>query len=478
MTYQAGAARRDITPPQAWIDDGLIWLWGYGEPHRATPCRGVADGLDARVVCLRDDDGSTAVLVTLDVGALDPATTDQVRERLAAAHGLAPEQVCVNVSHTHSAPTAVSIPTWQPGVADARADYLALLVDAVVDAVGEAMAALRPATVEFGRSATALAHDRHPIAGVALDRTLDVVRVTGADGSPIAVICCAACHPTSFPDYDLISADFVGHARRDIETGAGGSGPVRPGVRRHVHPGDRRSAADRRRARRRGRRRAGRADGRPRRADRRPARHRGAPAATDHPRQHRRRPWLGEPAAPAVGGMDGHARHRHPRHAVDAVADDPGRHRRPCVAPRRQRPRGLHRSRRPGPHDVAVRADHRRRLHQQPALLPPVTCRAADPALRELPVRRRELRGRPRVRVVRAPRSAHPRRRGDVPRRQHRAPRRRLDAHRTRHRGRRHGELGWPAVRGHVQRPAVVAAARHTTTSPGTTSATPWTSPP
>ena len=105
MSYEASAALRDITPPQEWIDGGLIWLWGYGD--RSGPCSGVADPLDARAVCIRDDDGGTAVLITADVGALDPATTEQVRARLEASHGLARSQVCLNVSHTHSAPVAV-----------------------------------------------------------------------------------------------------------------------------------------------------------------------------------------------------------------------------------------------------------------------------------------------------------------------------------------------------------------------------------
>ena len=220
MSFEASAARRNITPLQEWIDAGLIWLWGYGD--RSAPCSGVADPLDARAVCIRDDDGGTAVLITADVGALDPATTEHVRARLGAAHGLARSQVCLNVSHTHSAPVAASIPTWQPGVAEARADYLALLEDAIVGAVEDAFAALRPATIEFGRGTTNVAVDRHVIAGVPLDRTLDVVRITGRDGVPIAVVFVAACHPTSFADRALISADFVGPARAGIEATAGG----------------------------------------------------------------------------------------------------------------------------------------------------------------------------------------------------------------------------------------------------------------
>ena len=220
MGYEASAAWRDITPPQEWIDGGLIWLWGYG--YRTGPCTGVADPLEARAVCIRDDDGGATVLVTADVGALDPATTERVRERLAATHGLARSQVGINVSHTHSAPVAASIPTWQPGVAEARPEYVALVEDAIVVAVEEALATLRPARIEFGRGTTNIGVDRHAIAGVPFDRTLDVVRITGLDGTPIAVVFVAACHPTSFGDVASISSDFVGVARAGIEAIAGG----------------------------------------------------------------------------------------------------------------------------------------------------------------------------------------------------------------------------------------------------------------
>ena len=41
VTYKplsAGVGRRDITPPQTWIDAGRVWLWGMGDGYRNTPC--------------------------------------------------------------------------------------------------------------------------------------------------------------------------------------------------------------------------------------------------------------------------------------------------------------------------------------------------------------------------------------------------------------------------------------------------------
>ena len=221
MTYLAGVGRRDITPPAEWIDAGRIWLWGFGD--RTAPCSAVLDPLDVRALAVRDDGGATAILVSVDVGALDPASTDRIRQRVAAEHGIAGEYVCVNVSHTHNAPVFVSIPTWQPGVALADAGFVQLVEDAVVGAVADALADLRPVRLEFGRSTTDIAHDRHPT-GAAMDRTLDVVQATGVDGTPIAVVFVAACHPVARGSaVNLVSSDFIGPARSGIEAQAGGT---------------------------------------------------------------------------------------------------------------------------------------------------------------------------------------------------------------------------------------------------------------
>jgi neutral ceramidase len=160
MTYLAGVGRRDITPPTQWIDAERIWLWGFGD--RTARCPGVLDPLDVRALAVRDDLGATAVLVSADLGALAPASTNRIGERVAAEHGIAGEYVCVNVSHTHSAPVFASIPTWQPGVALADDSYVQFVEDAVAGAVADALADLRPALLEFGRSTTGIAYDPSP----------------------------------------------------------------------------------------------------------------------------------------------------------------------------------------------------------------------------------------------------------------------------------------------------------------------------
>src|SRR4051794_16078042 len=109
MTFDVGVGCVDITPPQTSIHRGQVWLWGYAS--RTTPCTGVLDPLEARALVVRDDADATAIFVTLDVGALAPASTERICTRIADSSGVSSEYICVNVSHTHTAPAFVSIPT-------------------------------------------------------------------------------------------------------------------------------------------------------------------------------------------------------------------------------------------------------------------------------------------------------------------------------------------------------------------------------
>src|SRR5262245_7794198 len=193
--FEVGVGKRDITPPTEWIAVQRIYLWGYG--NRYDPCSGVRDRLEVRTMALRDEQGSTAVLITADLGALAPATTERIRARVADAHDIPGEYVCLNVSHTHCAPVFASIPTWQSGVAEADTGYVQLVEDAIVASVDDALADLRPALVEFGRGTTQIAYNRHFKPNGPVDRVLDVVQATGIDGIPIGVVFFAAAHPVT-----------------------------------------------------------------------------------------------------------------------------------------------------------------------------------------------------------------------------------------------------------------------------------------
>ena len=218
--FNVGAAVRDITPPDAWIQDGRIWLWGFGS--RTEPCAGIHDRLSARALAVRDKRGDSVVLVSVDLGALDPATTASVRARVERSHGIPGASVCLNVTHTHGAPAVVSIPTWAVGFATADAEYVRFVEDRIVDVVTDAIRAEAPATLQFARGRTGIAVDRHFGEPGFHDATLDVLRVVDTHGGLIAMACFTACHPVCLRDYNRVYTDFPGPARTRIEQRLGG----------------------------------------------------------------------------------------------------------------------------------------------------------------------------------------------------------------------------------------------------------------
>jgi hypothetical protein len=245
-SYQAGAAVRDITPSSALLEAGRIWLWGYG--NRDTPCKQVLEPIDARALVVCDDSGNSIVLVSIDIGALDPTMTAAVKARVAAAYnGLSAEYVCVNASHTHGAPVVVSIPTWQLGVGRVDPDYVSFVEDQIVAVIDDAFNRLQPANLSWARGTTYIGHDRHfdprGDGNGYYDSTLDVVRVSDDTDAVISVIFCAACHPVCLGSTNKVYSDFPGGARNLIETQFGGVGLFFQGYAGTCNPGTREDEA-------------------------------------------------------------------------------------------------------------------------------------------------------------------------------------------------------------------------------------------
>src|ERR1043166_8890872 len=174
-TFHSGIAVNDITPPREWIQAGRIWLWGLGS--RTQPCEGVYQPISARALAIRDEQGTSFTFAAVDIGALDPAMTSSIRDRIGQSQGISAEYVCVNVSHTHGAPVAAPIPTWQLGVAYPDDEYRQFLEQQIVDAIDAAFRNLQPATISFGRGATAIGYDRHFDKPGYYDPTLDVIKI-------------------------------------------------------------------------------------------------------------------------------------------------------------------------------------------------------------------------------------------------------------------------------------------------------------
>ena len=186
---RAGAAMASITPPVE-----IFPLTSPSAPHER-PFVGVHDDLFARALVL--DDGATRiVLVALEATRVpEPAETARA---VADAAGVPVGHVLIFATHTHNNPLAF----LHGAPSSAQTGELARTRAQAVAATRAALAALRPARVGFVRGQGWVNASNGELAGLPgkydpkgpVDRTLDVLRVTGVDGTPIALMVSYANH--------------------------------------------------------------------------------------------------------------------------------------------------------------------------------------------------------------------------------------------------------------------------------------------
>lgn len=190
----------------------------------------VNDPLFAKALVLKKD-GTTAVLITLDVVAIEEigrigrGFLESVRAQLQKDLGIQPASVVINVSHCHGIP---------------RADVAQL----TVQAVKEAWSKLTPVKAGAGsafedqisenrrikmkdgsevdmRRAYSMPRDED-VAGVGpIDPQVGLLRLDREDGTPLAVLYNFACHPIMNPPSKGNSADYPGYASKAIEDSLG-----------------------------------------------------------------------------------------------------------------------------------------------------------------------------------------------------------------------------------------------------------------
>lgn len=220
-----GVAAADITPPVG------VTLSGY-KPRTST---GVAHPLRAEALVVKGagkNDGGWA-LVTSDVIGYQRAYVLQVRAKIAARTGLAPEAILISGTHTHSGPSTVSF--GAETVPEIDAAYNEALEEKLADLVAAAAAAAAPGQFEVAWTvAGELASNRrieqadgtwtnewqdpegrHP--GY-VDPAVLLVGVRRPDGRLDALLVNYGCHPVTLGPSSLdISPDYVGYMKDALE---------------------------------------------------------------------------------------------------------------------------------------------------------------------------------------------------------------------------------------------------------------------
>jgi len=226
----AGAARRAINPPKG------IFLIGYGDRIKGNT--GVHDNLYATTLVL--DDGSTRIaIVALDMLTINEFIVDRVRARLA------PTECLLCCSHTHSGPIAYA----DEKSARRNQEYIDSLVEHIVEAVEEAQTNLRPARLEYTRGEGTVGINRRevmPDGKIEIGRNPDGPRDSSVQvvsvfedetGTRLATIVNYACHGTVLgPDNLMVSADWIGVMRDEVEKELGGMVLFLQGAAANINP--------------------------------------------------------------------------------------------------------------------------------------------------------------------------------------------------------------------------------------------------
>jgi neutral ceramidase len=227
--WTAGVATRKLTPA------GPIWMAGYA--GRSAPSTGVDQDVFAKALALRDGAGGRVVIVTLDLIGVPRSLRDHVEREAAAKFGLKPNEILLNASHTHCGP--LNYPermvlerafsrSAKPADVDAVNAFERFLQATVVELIGDSLAALAPARLDFSQGRAGFAMNRRrpePKGGFSnnpnpdgpVDHDVPVLRVTRADGKIHALLFGYACHNTTLSG-SRISGDYAGYAQEFLQT--------------------------------------------------------------------------------------------------------------------------------------------------------------------------------------------------------------------------------------------------------------------
>jgi neutral ceramidase len=200
-SLRAGAARIDITPAKTELPKGYD---------------GINDPIYARAAVL-EHDGRKAALVTVDIGAMSDATWTAVA-RGAQSLGIPSANLMLTATHSHSVPRAIP-----------------QLDEKIIEALRQAEAKLRPATIAYGQGVSHININRNiidpktrrwwegPNYEGPSDKTVAVISIASVSGEPIAVYYNYAVHAVVNGQLDQVSGDIPGAASRYIEDSLGGS---------------------------------------------------------------------------------------------------------------------------------------------------------------------------------------------------------------------------------------------------------------
>lgn len=167
-------------------------------------------------------DNKTALIVSVDLVGINYDIVSEIKDSILKTRNIAPENILVNMSHTHFAPVTQAWSTWQPFNQEPDSLYLhGIVKSGIIKSIEMALNNMKPASIYFGRGKTAIGRNRSAESGeTPYDDVVDVIKVKYHSSPVPDVLVLTGCHPV-FPADEgwiyTISANYPGVVRKVLE---------------------------------------------------------------------------------------------------------------------------------------------------------------------------------------------------------------------------------------------------------------------
>lgn len=213
---KAGVASRVVNPtrPAAIIGHRCMKLFD----------KAYAD-LRVDVLVVEDERGKRLAWIGADFCTVPHEVVDRIKELIQQRHGIEPAAVCINASHTHSAPPLSEAEAVLPEHWDAK--YAQFVIDQAVAAVSDAIGRLSPARLRYVEDTCKVGINRRkgepghvsmrPNPEGVVDHRAQVIAVESPDGKELrGLVVKYACHPVTTGGIGL-GSDYPGFMRKMVE---------------------------------------------------------------------------------------------------------------------------------------------------------------------------------------------------------------------------------------------------------------------